>query len=241
VHGPRSEEHTYNACDPRCVPRQRAAAKASMLQLRPTRSETALRRTACVLQEGKPYNSGRDFDGLKKFVEATPPPRRRRADRTALQDCAVSLFFWKAVSLPTPRATALPALLAPPAAVLPLLLPPPPPLPPWARPSNPPTHTRRRWSRHICAGTGLTPATSAPGLGSHLPHLRPDWAHPCHICSGRVGVVSQDELEVKCLVGDTSKCSVRVSRLARSVLPHRCPSRPLHRAAWSHVVRCAAR
>jgi hypothetical protein len=49
---------------------------------------------------------------------------------------------------------------------------------------------------HICAGTGLTPATSAPiktartlatsprGLGSPLPHLHGDWAHPCHICTG---------------------------------------------------------
>ena len=37
--------------------------------------------------------------------------------------------------------------------------------------------------RRICAGTGLTPATSAPGLGSPLPHLRRDWAHPAHICS----------------------------------------------------------
>jgi hypothetical protein len=37
---------------------------------------------------------------------------------------------------------------------------------------------------HICAGTGLTPATSAPGLGSSLPHLRRDWAHSCHICTG---------------------------------------------------------
>ena len=28
--------------------------------------------------------------------------------------------------------------------------------------------------------TGLTPATSAPGLGSPRPHLHRDWAHPCH-------------------------------------------------------------
>jgi hypothetical protein len=27
------------------------------------------------------------------------------------------------------------------------------------------------------------PPTSAPGLGSPLPHLRPDRAHPCHICA----------------------------------------------------------
>ena len=46
--------------------------------------------------------------------------------------------------------------------------------------------------RHICAvhlcpigtGTGLTPATSAPGLGSFRPHLHRDWAHPGHICTG---------------------------------------------------------
>jgi hypothetical protein len=36
----------------------------------------------------------------------------------------------------------------------------------------------------ICAGTGLNPATSAPGLGSPLSHLHRDWARPCHICAG---------------------------------------------------------
>ena len=37
---------------------------------------------------------------------------------------------------------------------------------------------------HICAGTGLTPATSASGLGSPLPRLHRDWAHPAHIGTG---------------------------------------------------------
>ena len=37
---------------------------------------------------------------------------------------------------------------------------------------------------HICTGTGLTAATSAPGLGSPRPHLRRDWSHRCHICIG---------------------------------------------------------
>ncbi len=37
---------------------------------------------------------------------------------------------------------------------------------------------------HICAGTGPTPATSAPGLGSPWPHRRRDWAHPGHIGAG---------------------------------------------------------
>ena len=32
--------------------------------------------------------------------------------------------------------------------------------------------------------TWLTLATSAPGLGSPLPDLLWDWAHPCHICTG---------------------------------------------------------
>jgi hypothetical protein len=37
---------------------------------------------------------------------------------------------------------------------------------------------------HLYTGTGLTAATSAPGLGSPLPPLRWDWAHPCHLCAG---------------------------------------------------------
>jgi hypothetical protein len=37
---------------------------------------------------------------------------------------------------------------------------------------------------HICAGTGLAAATSAPGPGSPLPHLRRDRARRCHICAG---------------------------------------------------------
>ena len=62
---------------------------------------------------------------------------------------------------------------------------------------TPVPHLHRDWAHrcHICTGTGLTPATSAPGLGSPLPHLhrdwarscphlRRDWAHPCHICTG---------------------------------------------------------
>ena len=42
---------------------------------------------------------------------------------------------------------------------------------------------------HICTGTGLTAATSAPGLGSPLPHLLRDSAHHRHICAG-TGTVS---------------------------------------------------
>ncbi len=41
-------------------------------------------------------------------------------------------------------------------------------------------HLHKDWAhpRHICIGTGLTLATSAPGLGSPSPQLRRDWAHP---------------------------------------------------------------
>jgi hypothetical protein len=43
-------------------------------------------------------------------------------------------------------------------------------------------HLHRDWARpcHICTGTGLAPATSAPGLGSPLPHLHRDWAGKPH-------------------------------------------------------------
>ena len=46
---------------------------------------------------------------------------------------------------------------------------------------------------HICSWTGLTPSTSAPGLGSPHPHLHRDWAHPSHICSG-TGLISLPHL-----------------------------------------------
>ena len=60
-----------------------------------------------------------------------------------------------------------------------------PPVPGKGR-AVPPPHLRRDWARPclICAGTGLDPATSAPGLGSTMPHLRRDWVRPCHICTG---------------------------------------------------------
>ena len=41
------------------------------------------------------------------------------------------------------------------------------------------------WERarpcHICMG--ITPPSSTPGLGSPLPRLQRDWAHPFHICT----------------------------------------------------------
>jgi hypothetical protein len=40
--------------------------------------------------------------------------------------------------------------------------------------------------RHIYTGTGLTPAASATGLGSPLSHPHWDRAHPCYVCT-RVG------------------------------------------------------
>ena len=48
------------------------------------------------------------------------------------------------------------------------------------------SHLHRDWARpsHICTGTGLTPPTSAPGLGSPFPHPPKGGAHPSHICTG---------------------------------------------------------
>jgi hypothetical protein len=63
--------------------------------------------------------------------------------------------------------------------------------------------------RHICTGTALThdasiysgtgptPATSAPGLGSHLTHLHRDWAHPC-----MAGTFQPDDGGIGCLSCD---------------------------------------
>jgi hypothetical protein len=44
------------------------------------------------------------------------------------------------------------------------------------------THPLRRLGSPLAPM--YTPVTSAPGLGSPLSHLRRDWAHPCHICTG---------------------------------------------------------
>ena len=33
--------------------------------------------------------------------------------------------------------------------------------------------------------TGLAPAHNLHELGVRLPHLHQDWAHPCHICTGK--------------------------------------------------------
>ena len=53
---------------------------------------------------------------------------------------------------------------------------------------QPPSANSPKTSTDCVAGLmrstcGLTPATSALGLGSPLPHLRRGWAHPCHICT----------------------------------------------------------
>ena len=60
------------------------------------------------------------------------------------------------------------------------------------QPTRKRTHTRNQLARccahrHISAQrNAIVPqsASSAPGLGSPLPHLHRDWAHPCHICTG---------------------------------------------------------
>jgi hypothetical protein len=52
--------------------------------------------------------------------------------------------------------------------------------------ATPVPHLHRDWAHrcHICTGAGLTPATSAPELGSPRPHPHRDWAQPGHIRTG---------------------------------------------------------
>ena len=44
--------------------------------------------------------------------------------------------------------------------------------------------TVRKANLFQCASDALVDIDGALGLGSPLPHLRRDWAHPCHICAG---------------------------------------------------------
>jgi hypothetical protein len=83
---------------------------------------------------------------------------------------------------------------------------------------------------HICAGTGLTAATSAPGLRSPLPHLRRDCAHRCHICAGTGLWVALAALRIDLLHDDWPKAQVcpcvHVSLRGRVIRPPARPARP---------------
>jgi hypothetical protein len=105
----------------------------------------------------------------------------------------------------------------------------------------------RRHLRHICAGTGLTPATSAPGLGSPPPHLRRDWTHSGHICT-RAGLAPAHICAGTSLTPATSAprlgavglvCRLRSRRASRLT---RCSSREMrfaHCRLLSAACRCA--
>jgi hypothetical protein len=62
-------------------------------------------------------------------------------------------------------------------------------------------------------------ATSALGLGSSLPHLRRDWAHPCHICTGTGPTAASSELGLW-QVAPTGKDVGRLRLLCRRELSH---------------------
>ncbi len=71
---------------------------------------------------------------------------------------------------------------------------------------SPLPHLHRDWAHpcHICTGTGLTPATSAPESGSPLPHRQRDWAHPCQLCPGTRSAAAAPRRScdgVLCMVG----------------------------------------
>jgi hypothetical protein len=86
---------------------------------------------------------------------------------------------------------------------------------------SPLPHLRRDWAhpRHICAGTGLSPATSAPGLGSPPPHLRRDWALPCHICAG-TGLTPATSAPGPGHSCGTRGCSRVLKECSAGALPH---------------------
>ena len=98
----------------------------------------------------------------------------------------------------------------------------------------------------ICAGTGLTPATSAPELGSPLPHLRRDWAHPCHICAGTgrtpatsapaLGLCAHRCAHVNRIVHQGRPLPRRHERSARTCRAHLSCSRP--RTPVIQLARC---
>jgi hypothetical protein len=79
---------------------------------------------------------------------------------------------------------------------------------------------------HICAGTGLTPPTSAPGLRSALPHLRRDWAHPS-VNPFRCGARRRrpDPARPRQRVGHRAAAAARRTVLARGRVPGRAERR----------------
>jgi hypothetical protein len=98
---------------------------------------------------------------------------------------------------------------------------------------------------HVCAGTGLSPATSAPGLGAPLPRLRRDWAHPCHVCAGTDRFL-RGPLLISGRLVHRSPCGMQPATMPplRSVRPqHRCAAhRNAQRAAFSvQRARCSVR
>jgi hypothetical protein len=86
---------------------------------------------------------------------------------------------------------------------------------------------------HICAGTGLTLPTSAPGLGSPRPHPHRDWAHPAHIHTG-----TGPGAHPVCLPGSAGSRAAAAHRLTRAhqrrvraPAGSTRPPRPLRRSA----------
>jgi hypothetical protein len=107
---------------------------------------------------------------------------------------------------------------------------------------SPRPHLRRDWAHpaHICAGTGLTPPTSAPGLGPPRSHLRRDWAaaHPAHICAG-TGLTPPNAAERRRSVARVSESACCFA--APVALHVACVSICFEAAAawYSHSARCA--
>ncbi len=91
---------------------------------------------------------------------------------------------------------------------------------------------------HICTGTGLNPATSAPGLGSILPRLHRDWARPCHICTGTRAFPSRPARLVPRPLASAVRAAVAAKVKARST---RCARERAWLLHWRELGAAAAK
>jgi hypothetical protein len=84
----------------------------------------------------------------------------------------------------------------------------------------PPSSSARGWAhpRHICTGTGLTPATSAPGLRASLPHITsgaPLARVVAHALRGRLRVARRETRSERSAERDDSPSAACVAYLGR--------------------------
>jgi hypothetical protein len=114
----------------------------------------------------------------------------------------------------------------------------------WANRYRPTVITARRRSRFrrarpTTSSRGVRPprlpapatATSAPGMGSPLPRLHQDWAHPCHICAA-TGLAPSHICTGTGLTAATSAPRLRTWASASPSTWQHCSDKCMLQAAW---------